>query len=297
MRKFTTIVLVLLAQVSLAQNWSWVKQFGQSPNPDQTNELDIYDLKFSSNGNIYVTGSYISNVVIGGVTYLGYPDALSIKTDIFLFKLNSDGNVLWVKTMGSTENDLPESIVIDNNENVYLCGRFRSTCDFGGGHTLVSTGGFDSFIAKYNSSGQIQWAIKSAYGGANDRTTAITIGQDSHIYAAGLSKGDFTVGDGTTGDSYTNPDSKNDLFLANYTTNGVYRWSKQIPGNNDNNIFRSIACDEQNNLYVGGALAGTLTVDGIDYTSAGNGDIILMKAHPTDGSAIWVRKGGSTADD
>ncbi|HPS05716.1 MAG TPA: hypothetical protein PLE97_10245, partial [Tenuifilaceae bacterium] len=58
-----------------------------------------------------------------------------------------------------------------------------------------------------------------------------------------------------------------------------------------------IACDEQNNLYVGGALAGTLTVDGIDYTSAGNGDIILMKAHPTDGSAIWVRKGGSTADD
>ncbi|HRC94234.1 MAG TPA: SBBP repeat-containing protein, partial [Tenuifilaceae bacterium] len=240
MRKFTTIVLVLLAQVSLAQNWSWVKQFGQSPNPDQTNELDIYDLKFSSNGNIYVTGSYISNVVIGGVTYLGYPDALSIKTDIFLFKLNSDGNVLWVKTMGSTENDLPESIVIDNNENVYLCGRFRSTCDFGGGHTLVSTGGFDSFIAKYNSSGQIQWAIKSAYGGANDRTIAITIGQDSHIYAAGLSKGDFTVGDGSTGDSYTNPDSKNDLFLASYTTSGTYRWSKQIPGNNDNNIFRSI---------------------------------------------------------
>ena len=297
MRKFTTIVLVLLAQVSLAQNWSWVKQFGQSPNPDQTNELDIYDLKFSSNGNIYVTGSYISNVVIGGVTYLGYPDALSIKTDIFLFKLNSDGNVLWVKTMGSTENDLPESIVIDNNENVYLCGRFRSTCDFGGGHTLVSTGGFDSFIAKYNSSGQIQWAIKSAYGGANDRTIAITIGQDSHIYAAGLSKGDFTVGDGSTGDSYTNPDSKNDLFLASYTTSGTYRWSKQIPGNNDNNIFRSIACDEQNNLYVGGALAGTLTVDGIDYTSIGSGDIILMKARPTDGSAIWVRKGGSTADD
>ena len=297
MRKFTTIVLVLLAQVSLAQNWSWVKQFGQSPNPDQTNELDIYDLKFSSNGNIYVTGSYISNVVIGGVTYLGYPDASSTSSDVFIAKFDENGNVLWVKTVGSPSGDLPEALTVDSNDNIYLSGRFSGTCDFGSSHTLVSTGGFDSFIAKYNSSGQIQWAIKSAYGGANDRTIAITIGQDSHIYAAGLSKGDFTVGDGSTGDSYTNPDSKNDLFLASYTTSGTYRWSKQIPGNNDNNIFRSIACDEQNNLYVGGALAGTLTVDGIDYTSIGSGDIILMKARPTDGSAIWVRKGGSTADD
>jgi len=141
MRKFTTMVLVLLAQISFAQNWSWVKQFNQSPNPGKPNELDIYDLKFSNNGNLYVTGSYISNVVIGGVKYLGYPDASSTSSDIFIAKFDENGNVLWVKTVGSPSGDLPEGITVDSNDNIYLSGRFSGTCDFGSSLTLVSSGG------------------------------------------------------------------------------------------------------------------------------------------------------------
>ncbi|MGE0077760.1 MAG: T9SS type A sorting domain-containing protein [Bacteroidales bacterium] len=304
MKKLLIVVLTVMSQFTFGQNWQWAKQFSQSPNPNiessATSELDIYDVKIASSGNVYVAGTYISNFILNGVTYNGYPSSASTKPDIFLAKFNSSGDVQWVKTIGSSEGDLPEAIVIDESENIYLAGRFKSTCDFGDGYSLTATTStfFDGFILKYNSSGTVQWVKNIAYGTDNERVTGITLGTDGNLYIAGFAKSSsFTVGDGTTGDTYTNADANADLFLASYTSSGSKIWSKQIATNNNSNILRAIACNGDNDLYVGGALFGTVTIDGINYTSSGSGDIIYFKASSLDGSSEWVRKGGSTLDD
>ncbi|MEJ5317934.1 MAG: hypothetical protein WHS63_13065, partial [Tenuifilum sp.] len=295
-----TLIVGLAAATGYTQNgWVWLKQFTQAPNPNQANELDIYQVRYAQSGNIYVIGSYKSHFILNGVTYNGYPNSSSTKLDIFIAKFDSDGNVAWVKTVGGSEGDQPDDLAIDASENLYVSGFFQGTCDFGTGNTLTSDGGNDGFLAKYNSNGVLQWVRKAAFGSSgNERVSAITVGKDGNLYVAGMSQStSFTVGDGTNGQNYTNADSNRDLFTASFTPAGVYRWSKQIPGNNNSSLFRAIAVDETNSLYVGGALAGTLTLDGTPYTSAGSGDIILVKASPTDGTTIWVRKGGSTLDD
>ncbi|MEY1638461.1 T9SS type A sorting domain-containing protein [Tenuifilum osseticum] len=292
-----TLIVGLAAAMGYTQNgWVWLKQFTQSPNPNLANELDIYQVRYAQSGNIYVLGSFKSHFILNGVTYNGYSPT---KLDIFIAKFDSDGNVAWVKTVGGSEGDQPDDLAIDASENLYVSGFFQGTCDFGTGNTLTSDGGNDGFLAKYNSNGVLQWVRKAAYGSSgNERVSAITVGKDGNLYVAGMSQStSFTVGDGTNGQNYTNADSNRDLFTASFTPAGVYRWSKQIPGNNNSSLFRAIAVDETNSLYVGGALAGTLTLDGTPYTSAGSGDIILVKASPTDGTTIWVRKGGSTSDD
>ena len=295
-----TLMVGLAATIGHSQNgWVWLKQFTQSPNPNQANELDIYQIRYAESGNIYILGSYKSHFILNGNTYNGYPDQSSTKLDIFLAKLNAAGNTIWVRTMGGSEGDQPDDLALDAQENVYVSGFFQGTCEFGSGNSLTSSGGNDGFIVKYNSSGTFQWVRKAAFGiSGNERISAITIGRDGNLYVAGMSQSSsFTVSDGTNGQNYTNADGNRDLFLASFTPSGTYRWSRQIPGNNNSSLLRSIAVDETNNLYVGGALAGTLTIDGTPYTSAGSGDIILVKARPNDGSAIWVRKGGSTSDD
>jgi len=294
-----TLMVSLAATISQSQNgWVWLKQFTQAPNPNLANELDISQIRYAKSGNIYVLGSYKSHFILDGNTYNGYPDQSSTKLDIFLAKLNAAGYVVWVITMGGNQGDNPDDMAIDNQENIYVSGFFQGTCDFGSGNTLTSSGGNDGFIVKYDSTGTFQWVRKAAYGTANERVSAITIGKDGNLYVAGMSQSSsFTIGDGTNEQSYTNADGNRDLFLASFTPSGMYRWSRQIPGNSNTSLFRAIAVDETNNLYVGGALGSTLTIDGSPYTSVGAGDIILVKASPTDGSAIWVRKGGSTLDD
>ncbi|HON71456.1 MAG TPA: hypothetical protein PL153_10370, partial [Tenuifilum sp.] len=296
-------IFLVIGKIVVAQNgWEWVHQFIQNPNPNIGSpnfEMDIFDIKISKNNNVYVIGNYISNIEIQGNRQVGYPDQNSTYTDIFIAKFSKEGTLIWLKTAGSSLHDYPDAIAIDDNENIYVSGRFQGVIDFGGGNTLNSNNNaFDGFITKYNGSGSVIWAKKVAYGTLAERVSAITIGKDGNLYVAGMSQSSsFTVGDGTNGQTYTNADSNRDLFTASFTPAGVYRWSKQIPGNNNSSLFRAIAVDETNNLYVGGALSGTLTIDGTPYTSAGSGDIILVKASPTDGSAIWVRKGGSTLDD
>ncbi len=302
MRAKKWLLNLLLAGLTInaytQSGWVWLKQFTQSPNPNQANELDIVQVKYTNAGNVYVLGSYKSRFTIDGNTYVGFPDASSTTLDMFIAKFNSNGNMLWVHTIGGNNGDQPDDIVVDASENLYVTGFFQGTCNFGSGNSLTSAGGNDGFIAKYNSSGLIQWVRKAASGIGNERISAITLGKDGNLYVAGMSQSaSFTIGDGTNGDTYTNADANRDLFLASFTPAGVYRWSKQIPGTNNNALFRAIAVDETNSLYAGGCLAGTLTIDGTPYTSVGSGDIILLKANPANGSAIWVRKGGSTADD
>jgi hypothetical protein len=71
----------MLSLASLGQNWQWVKQFNSSK------DLDIYDVKLSESGNVYVTGSYISNFILGGVGYDGYPSSASTVQDVFFSEI------------------------------------------------------------------------------------------------------------------------------------------------------------------------------------------------------------------
>ena len=114
-----TLMVGLAATIGQSQNgWVWLKQFTQSPNPNQASELDIYQIRYAKSGNIYVLGSYKSHFVLDGNTYNGYPDQSSTKLDIFLAKFNTTGNVVWVRTMGGSEGDQPDDLAIDHQENI-----------------------------------------------------------------------------------------------------------------------------------------------------------------------------------
>ena len=70
--------------------------------------------------------------------------------DIYVHKMNTNGDFLWAKQIGGTDIDYPYSIVLDKDESIYTAGSFRSdTVDFDPGvglHNIVNVGNMtDSF--------------------------------------------------------------------------------------------------------------------------------------------------------
>jgi hypothetical protein len=63
-------------------------------------------------------------------------------------KYNSSATKQWTKQLGSSSSDLATGVAVDSSGNVYAAGYTDGALD---GNT--SSGGYDLFVVKYNSSG------------------------------------------------------------------------------------------------------------------------------------------------
>ena len=78
--------------------------------------------------------------------------------DLMLGKMGSEGNLIWNEQLGGTNLWHDKTLVVDQQNNIYLAGSFYGT-DFFGGNAFTSQGNSDLFIIKYNQSGEYQWLL------------------------------------------------------------------------------------------------------------------------------------------
>jgi hypothetical protein len=138
-------------------------------------------------GNVLTTGIFGGTVDFdpGPGTYnlsgLGFGD-------IFVSKLDANGNFVWAKAMGGIYNDNGDAIVTDAIGNVYTTGFFGDIADFDpgpGSYKLNSGPGDDVFISKLDPQGNFMWAGSFAGLTSNDRGNGITLDTKGNIYTTG----------------------------------------------------------------------------------------------------------------
>ncbi|WP_193188552.1 hypothetical protein [Nisaea sediminum] len=257
-------------------------------------------IQVDSSGNSYVTGYFNGTVDFdpgAGITNL----TSAAGDDIFIAKYSSSGELVWAKSVGGTSTDQALSITIDSSGNSYLTGKFAGTADFdpGPGTTNLTGSGFDIFVAKYDSSGNLVWANKAGAGG-NDEGVSIAVDGSGNSYAAGTFRFtvDFDPGAGTTNLTSLGQD---DIFIAKYDSSGALTWANRIGGTSHDTIG-SINVDNAGNHYVSGSFIGTVDFDPgagtTNLTSAGGGnpDIFIAK-YDSSGALVWAKNVGGTTSD
>jgi hypothetical protein len=247
--------------------------------------------------------------------------------DIYLAKYNSAGSAQWATLIGGFDAERSPFVTADVFGNVYVSGHFNSsqitinsfsnvssqtiiTSSFGF-LPIVGTNTFDIFLAKYNSSGVVQWATSI---GGNSSETLPVIGSDMlcNVYIAGqfnslnlsinnfsnVSSGIITI---STIGSLSNSGAV-DLFLAKYNSIGSAQWVTNITGTgSETDVFLSVFSNQS--IYVAGQYdAVPLLINnysnisaGVIYTStfgnilsnSGGFDIFLAK-YNTSGAAQWT---------
>ncbi len=232
-------------------------------------------------GNVYLTGEYESTIDFD-------PGAEDLNLtskggkDIFVQKLDIDGDLVWIKSFGSEYDDLSRSIIIDNFSNVYLTGHFKNIIDFDPSENeflLESNGAGDGFILKLNSDGEFRWAKSIGNYWNVDDIPSITMDVYGDIYVTGkfLDEVDFDPGVDvfylTSLDHY-------DFYILKLDSSGNFIWAKTM-GGESSDVSKSITSDNWGNLYVTGNFSGDCDFDSdtanINFTSFGNGDIFVQK--------------------
>ena len=270
---------IFVAKLDSNGNWKWAKNAGGS-GQDSGNIIAV-----DASGNSYVTGYFQGSATFGSTNLTSNQGS----TDIFVAKLDSNGNWLWAKNAGGTGTDYGYGIWVDASGNIYVTGYFRDTATFGTLPTLTSSGDTDIFVAKLDSSGNWLWA-KKAGGSQADYGYSIAVDANGNSYVTGYFQGSATFGS-------TNLTSSGgtDLFVTKLDSSGNWLWAKKAGGTNIDYGY-GIAVDASGNSYVTGSFDTSATFGSTTLTSYGSTDIFVAKLDSS-GNWLWAKKaGGSQAD-
>lgn len=228
-----------------------------------------FGLGVSSTGNVYVTGNFKGQATFGGK---------SLQTgsagNIFVWKLNTNGDTEWAIKNSAPSFVYGQAVAIDTKGHIYVVGYFKNDIHFvvppHPPSILTATGGADAFVWKLDEKGNTIWGRIATSTGLTVGTQ-IDISPQGHLYVTGYFRGNMRLGTIT----FTNRGS-DDIFVWKLDQTGNTLWAKQAGGNSQDQAYGIAATGGY--IYVTGTFMGMAHFGGSTLQSNGQTDIFVWRS-------------------
>jgi hypothetical protein len=246
-------------------NLLWEKTIGGA------SEEELYNLKSAADGNYIMAGWTFS---IDGDVSFNHGNA-----DAWIVKVNEQGDVVFEKTYGGSNQDLAFDATPVSDGGYIFCGKVSSIDGDAADRTAETSAGW---FAKLNSAGTLAGKV---YLGES--------AVDAGLVAMEALNGDFLF----AGTTYTEAEFENfhgdyDAFVLRVDAAGNIRWKKAFGGSQRETLADFIETNDGNFILT----ATTVSDDGDIPALLGGEDVLLLKLNG-DGNIITGTTFGGGADD
>jgi hypothetical protein len=282
---------VFIEKLDERGNFVWVKTIG-GPNTEIGRGITT-----DTAHNVFVTGYYNDTVDFNPDTGV-YSMSSNGGSDIFILKLDSIGDFLWAKSVGSSNDDSGFDLVSDDSGNVYIAGEYKGTVDFDpdtSSYYLTSNGNKDIFLLKLDPSGNFVWA--KSFGSSNiEEKPAIDIDSQNNIFLTATNAGTLD-GNPNSGTHTLSSKGSRDYFVVKLSSSGSFLWAN-ITGGTDYDYSKGINVDIFDNVYVTGGFGKTVDFDPdsgtytLSTNNNSNSEDIFIQKLDSGGNFLWARRIG-----
>ncbi len=161
----------------------------------------------------------------------------------------------WTRTMGGGQDDEAWTLIVDEDENVYVSGVFRGAICFGDTCVWAHPVNFASgYVAKYDLEGSLLWFHTFTGPGGGYPTDMAWDEDRQRLYICGGFSGSLRIGSIVL-EAYAPWDSLptvEDAFFMQIDTDGHVGQVHQVGGSLDYEILQQISIDENGNIYLAG---------------------------------------------
>ncbi|HVS18505.1 MAG TPA: SBBP repeat-containing protein [Planctomycetota bacterium] len=238
-----------VVRVDAAGNVVWKRQFG-------TTQMEM-DTRVALDG----AGGVITACDSGA--YLGND------RDVWIHRLDGNGNLLWEQTIGSSQGERLGDLVADGAGGAYLCGETN------GDWAATNAGGFDGWICHIDANGVVQWLVQDGTDG-DDVFERMVLDGSNRLYVSGTTTGAF-VGSNA---------GLEDVVVARYDASGVRDWIRQIGGPDSDRTY-GIGRDSLDGVVVVGSTEGEFF-----GAQMGTGDFWMAQVREQ-GTVAWGQQSGT----
>jgi len=233
---------------------------------------DVYLIKTTANGDILWAktfggpsndeGNSVQQTTDGGYIVAGTTRSFGAgNQDIYLIKTTANGDTLWSKTFGGTNEDVGSSVQQTADGGFIIAGYTRS---FGAGSE-------DVYLIKTTANGDTLWT--KTFGGT-DTDWGYSVQQTAD--------GGYII----AGETYSFGVGNSNVFLIKTTSNGFTLWTKTFGGTN-----YDCGYSVQQTADGGYIVAGMTWSFGV-----GSSDVYLIKTN-ANGDILWTKTYGGTSDE
>lgn len=315
MKKIFIFYFLLTLNLVYSQSWTWgIKATGTSQN------YNAIDLDVDGGGNMVMAGYYRLNFNLGNFSLSSTDDYYR---DIYLAKINSNKDVLWLK---SIEADFcygnKIDVKTDDNGNIYLTAQINSKIfiakydsngnelwinnfnneNYGYGTSIsfdqedniyvAGSDGWSFFFAKLDKNGQLIWK-KSEWYNYSDAISISDIKTDrfGNIYFTGY----FTINSLKLDDNITLTNTSSNYrwcLFGKMDSNGNFVWAKNFQGTVGEVPKLSLSRNDE--IIITGSYRYNLKIENetIETVASNNWNASFLSKFNINGNLIWLKKGG-----
>jgi len=235
-------------------------------------EADVYVVKLDANGNLQWTktiggpaieeGNSLIQTSDGGYAIAGYTESFGVgEADVYVVKLDANGNLQWTKTIGGKKEDFGSSLIQTSDGGYAIAGDTKS---FGAGN-------YDVYVVKLDANGNLQWT--KTIGGPGDEMGFSLIQTSDGGYAITGYTTSFGAGEW-------------DVYVVKLDANGNLQWTKTIGG----------PASEEGKSLIQTSDGGYAIAGGTISFGTGEADVYVVKLD-ANGNLQWTKTIGGPASE